>query len=283
MRERAPTGLALKVDAMVEGLHFDARTPAADVGFKAVARPVSDLAACGAEPAWLLLAVSLPDDPARERWVDGLAAGVAEACAAWGPYLVGGDVTGLPPGGPRVVSATVGGPCVAEPHARAGARPGDRLWVTGTLGLAGAGWMLADPPEAALRALRRPSPPLAFGLALARAGLATAAMDLSDGLLADLPRLCRASGVGASVAPDALPADPAIAGRADLLRLQVAGGDDYELLFAAPPAADDAVRAIAARTGTRVTPIGTVTAGSGAQLQGQPWPAPAFSHFPGVA
>lgn len=272
-------GWALEVDTMVEGVHFDGRLSPADVGWKAVAAAVSDLGACGAEPVWLLLSVSIPDGPDREPWVAGLADGVGEACEALGVYLVGGDTTGVRAGGPRVVSASAGGRVVGAPVTRAGARPGDLLWVTGTLGLAGAGWMLDDPPPAALAALRRPRPPLAFALGLAREGLATAAMDLSDGLRADLPRLCRASGVGAEIDPDALPADPWLAARPDRLRLQVAGGEDYELLFASRAADEDAVRAVAAAQGVRVARIGRVREGAAVELRGVPWPPAAFAHF----
>jgi thiamine-monophosphate kinase len=194
-------------------------------------------------------------------------------------YLVGGDTTGVRPGGPRVVSASVGGRCVAEPLTRGGARPGDVLWVTGSLGLAGAGWMLDDPPPAALEALRRPRPPVGFALALARAGLATAAMDLSDGLRTDLPRLCRASGTGAEVDPDALPAHPSLASRPDRLRLQVSGGEDYELLFASRPADADRVRVLAGEHGVAVAAIGRVTRGPAVELRGVAWPAAAFAHF----
>jgi thiamine-monophosphate kinase len=272
-------GWALEVDTMVEGVHFDGRLSAADVGWKAVAAAVSDLGACGAEPVWLLLSLSVPDAPDRETWVAGLADGVGEACAELGVYLVGGDTTGVRPGGPRVISVSAGGRVVAAPVTRAGARAGDLLWVTGTLGLAGAGWMLDDPPPMALAALRRPRPPVPFALELARQGLATAAMDLSDGLRADLPRLCRASGVGAEIDPHALPADPWVAARADRLRLQVAGGEDYELLFASRADDEVRVRAAAAARGARVTPIGRVTDGRAVELRGASWPSAAFAHF----
>jgi thiamine-monophosphate kinase len=264
--------LALTVDALVEGAHFDERLSPADVGFKTIAVSVSDLAAGGASPAFALLSVSLPDDPRREPFVDGFATGLREACARWGVYVLGGDTTRSP--GPIVVSATLGGFCVGRPHRRDGGRPGDRLWVTGALGRAAAGWSQASPPDSALAALRRPDPPVPFALALASAGLATAVMDLSDGLAADLPRLCSASGVGVRVDPERVPVAP----EADL-SLAVGGGEDYELLFAAPADAGDRVAALAVASGVRVTAIGELVAGHVLAFGTSAWPVPLFAHF----
>lgn len=269
-------GLALTVDSLVEGIHFDERSSPEDVGWKVVAVSVSDLGATRARPEWMVLALSMPDRTDRERWVEGLSRGIGEACRQFGVYLVGGDVTAVPPGGPIFVSATLGGRCPGPPRSRAGASSGDDVWVTGWPGLAGAGWMSAVPPAEALAALRRPVPPLAFSLAL---DTATAAMDLSDGLAADLPRLCAASGVGAEIDPDALPVHPALAGSADRLRFGTVGGDDYELLFTAAPSDAPGIRALAAQGGVPVHRIGRIVAGSAARLVGTPWPEAAFSHF----
>jgi thiamine-monophosphate kinase len=258
----------------VEGVHFDARSSPADVGYKAVAVSVSDLGATRARPEWMVLALSLPDRPDRDRWVEGLSRGLHEACARFGVYLVGGDVTGVPAGGPIFVSATLGGRLVDGPRTRSGARPGHDVWVTGWPGLAGAGWMSDDPPAAGLSALRRPVPPLAFALAL---DVASAAMDLSDGLAADLPRLCAASGVGAEIDPDALPVHPDLRARADRLRFMTVGGDDYELLFTAAPEHHSRIRELAGDV--PVHRIGRIVAGNGARLAGVDWPVPAFSHF----
>lgn len=264
-------GTAVTVDALVEGVHWDDRLSAADVGYKAVAVSASDLGAMGATPAWMVLALSVPA-PADAAWIAGFARGIGEACREYGVGLVGGDTTRSP--GPRMVAVTMGGAC-PRPILRSGAREGDRLWVTGTLGLAGAGYLLPDPPPEALARLRRPVPPIAFARALA--GVATAAMDLSDGLQRDLPRLCAASGVGAEVDPSLLPLHPALQGRADALALQVAAGDDYELLFTAPPSVDPAP--LAAAHGVRVTAIGHVTGAPGARLRGRSWPNAAWAHF----
>lgn len=266
-------GTALTVDALVEGIHWDHRLSPADVGFKAVAASVSDLCSMGAAPRWMLLALSTRADDA---WIEAFAAGLGEAARRWNVELVGGDTTGSP--GPTVVSVTMGGACVAAPLTRTGARPGDAVWITGLPGLAGAGWMLDEPPLEALRALRRPEPPLDFALALATERLPTAMMDLSDGLASDLPRLCAASGVGATLDPAALPLHPALAGLSDPLAIQLGGGEDYQLLFTTAPEAP--VEALARRYGVAVARIGRITEGARVELLGRAWPAPAFDHFP---
>lgn len=268
-------GTALKVDAVVGGVHFDDRWTAREVGWKAVANVLSDLGAAGARPTWLLVAVSAADP----GWARGVADGVAELAARAGAYLVGGDVTRVPPGAPPVVSVSGGGRCLGRPRTRAGVAPGDVLWVTGTLGLAGLGWWDPSAPPEALAALRRPDPPLAFALALAERSLAVAAMDVSDGLASDVPRLARASGVALRVDPARLPLAPAVAAHPDGARLALGGGDDLELLFAARPGAEPAIRALAARHGVSVTPIGVAEAGTGARLLAGGWPGPLFSHF----
>lgn len=271
-----PDGTALTVDALVEGVHWDDRLSPEDVGYKVVTVSVSDLAAMGARPAWMLLAFS---GRVREAWLQGFSRGVAEASARWDVPLIGGDVTTTP--GPTVVSATLGGPCVSAPVRRSTARPGDAIWVTGTLGLGAAGYLLPDPPEAALAALRRPDPPLALALSLARSGVVTAMMDLSDGLASDLPRLCALSGVGARVDPDALPLDPSLRHVEDPLSLQVGGGEDYQLLFTAPP--DAPITDLADDCGVQVTRVGVVTAEPRVILLGRPWPAVQFAHFGAAA
>ena len=276
-------GEVVTVDTLVEGVHFGARLSAADVGFKAVAASVSDLASSGARPRWMLLALSLPPDPPVLPWVRAFARGLAEACTQFGVYLIGGDVTGVPAGGPRFVCPTLAG-IATSPMLRSTARPGDVVWVTGQLGLAGAGWSLDEPPPEALARLRRPQPPLSFALALAASGLATAAMDLSDGLAADLPRLAWASGVQAVIDPARLPLSDALAGCPDPLALQLSGGEDYELLFTSPPGAEPELAQLALEHGVQATPIGALRPGRGAILIHEggdplPWPEPAFDHF----
>ncbi|MCA9494049.1 MAG: thiamine-phosphate kinase [Myxococcales bacterium] len=270
---------ALKVDTLVEGIHFDERTPDEAVGYKVVAVCASDLGAVGARPEWLLLSLTLPRAPGVEERAEAIARGVRQACAAFGVYLVGGDVTGTRADGPAMLSASMGGTCVATPRRRAGARPGDLVWVTGTPGLAGLGWMSADPPAEALAALHRPRPPMAFALDAACRGMATAAMDLSDGLSSDVPRLAEASAVRVVLDPDCFPLHDLLRDDPDARRYVMCGGDDYELLFTTDPADARAVLALGEEHGVRVTAIGVVERGQGASLVGGAWPQPAFEHF----
>jgi len=270
------TGTAVGADLMVEGVHWDERLSAADVGWKLVAVNASDLGATGARPRWATLSIALPR-PVDMDWVRGFAVGLHEALAAFGVRLIGGDTTRSP--GPRFASMTMGGPAAA-PVGRDGARPGDRIWVTGTLGDAAAGFHHGG---SGLDWLRRPRPPVAFGIALAETGVASSMMDLSDGLARDLGRLCRASACAARVDASTLPASRQVEGAPDRLALQTAFGDDYQLLFTAPATADAAIRALATSEDVRVTAIGTCAAGAGAHVRDGPWPASMFSHFGGDA
>ena len=261
-------GLAVTTDTMVEGVHWDDRLSAEDVGWKLVAVNVSDLAAMAARPAWAVLALSLPDPP-DEAWVEGFARGLGAAARRWGFVLAGGDTTRSP--GPVVASLTLAGPA-DRPVLRSGGRAGDTLWVTGELGLAAEGFLAEQPSIHAQRRLRRPEPRLSVGLALA--GVATAMMDLSDGLATDLPRLCASSGTGADVRSSDVPGVATLSWR-------LAWGDDYELLFAAPTEATDAVASISAMHGVPIAAIGALCADPGRiLLDGAPdWPVPAFAHF----
>jgi thiamine-monophosphate kinase len=263
------------IDTLVEGIHFNERLSPADVGYKAIAVSVSDLAAMGAKPTWMVLAVSLP--AADMAWLDAFSAGIRDALHRFDVTLIGGDTTRSP--GPLVLTVTMEG--IAErPVLRSGALPGHQVWLTGTPGLAGAGYLLEDPPATALRALRRPTPPLDFALELAGRGLVSAMMDLSDGLATDLPRLCRASGVGAEVEPARLPVHPALAAVARPLPLQVSAGDDYQLLFTAAAAHRDEIMRMADKHDVLATPVGRVTEELDVLLHGTNWPEPAFRHFP---
>ena len=264
--------LVVTADTLNAGVHFPADTAAFDIGWKALAVNLSDLAAMGATPRWITLSLSLPaSDPS---WLDALADGLFALAGAHGVALVGGDTTR----GPLSLGITAMGSLPAGAALRRdGARAGDRVWVSGVPGeaaLALALWQsgqldvavpAVDPHHEALRQrLVRPTPRLALGLALR--GLATAAIDISDGLTADLGHLCRRSGVGARLQLAALPRSPALdalAPGAPAWPLQAGGGDDYELCFAASPAATDQVLAAAAASGVAVTCIGTLHAGSG--------------------
>jgi thiamine-monophosphate kinase len=259
------------IDTLVEGVHFDHRLAAADVGWKCVAVNVSDIGAMGASPTWALLSLALPA-PLDRTWVDGFAEGLHAALDRWRVALVGGDTVRSP--GPVVVTLSVAGEALGLVPGRGGALPGDALWVTGRLGRASAGF--AGIGDASW--LRRPEPPVAFGAALAAAGIPHAMMDLSDGLRTDLARLCATSGVGASVDPDAIPLADELVGRADALDHGVGFGDDYELLFATDAPAER-VAALAAQHGTSVARIGTISSGRDMVLTGRTWPPVRFTHF----
>jgi thiamine-monophosphate kinase len=257
--------LVAAVDTLVSGVHFPAGTQAADIGWKALAVNLSDLAAMGAEPAWALLSLTLPkDDP---RWLEGFLDGFLELAAQHRVALVGGDTTR----GSLMVSVQVMGFVpVGTALARSGARVGDRLWVTGTLGDAAAGLSLWGDRARGSRGtrwlierLRRPTPRVEAGLALR--GHARAAIDISDGLLADLGHVCAASGVGAEIEVATLPTSAALAALPEPQRRawQLTGGDDYELLFALP----EGVPVPSALSGSvAATAIGRLVAGSGVRV-----------------
>ena len=276
---RVPPGklLVVATDTLNAGVHFPDGTSPGDLGWKALAVNLSDLAAMGATPAWCTLSLSMP--AADAAWVDGFLDGFLELAALHDVALVGGDTTR----GPLSACVTVHG-LVDEGRVlrRDGARADDTVWVSGTLGDAAAGLSHADP---VLRGrLERPSPRVALGRALP--GLATAAIDVSDGLLADLGHVCRASGVGAAIDVDLLPASEAL--RANVAtdamrRFQATGGDDYELCFTAPGGSDAAVLAASSACGVPVARIGRVVEGSGvvATASGERWMAgrTGYAHF----
>lgn len=280
--------LVLAVDTLVEGVHFAKGVPASAIGWKALAVNLSDLAAMGAEPAVALLALTLPGS--NEAFVEEFAAGFAALADTHRVALVGGDTTR----GPLAASVTVLGYVPAgRAITRSGAQPGDDLWVTGTLGDAAGAlalWKSGIPMlrTGALRErLDRPTPRLGAGLALR--GLATACIDVSDGLLADLGHLLAMSGVGADLDADALPTSAAFRdafpGREVQRALQLTGGDDYELCFSAPPSRREAVQAALAAVATPATRIGSLTRGARLRLLDAdrlPLPLPArrgWDHF----
>ena len=275
---------AVSTDTLVAGVHFPHEATARDIGWKALAVNLSDLAAMGAEPAWATLALTLPS--ADVRWVDEFADGFAELARKHCVALVGGDTTQ----GPLSITVTIHG-FVPEGAAlmRSGARAGDGIYVTGTLGDAAAGLRLlssrrATPVQLSAR-LHRPMPRIAQGLLLR--GRATACIDVSDGLAADLRHICNASGVGAQIDADALPESPeliAAFGTDDRRALQLAGGDDYELCFTVPDAlAPDLLRDLA-DSGCAATRIGHVVSGAGVNVRdarGNPveLPKSGWEHF----
>ncbi len=258
--------LAVSVDMLVSGTHFFADTDPFWLGHKSLAVNVSDLAAMGAQPRWALLAVSLPE--ADEPWLKRFSEGFFSLALQHGVELIGGDTTR----GPLNISVTIMG---EVPHGtalrRSGARSGDDIWVSGRLGDAALALAhlrgeitLPDAQfSACAPALHGPQPRVALGLALR--GLASGAIDISDGLLADLGHILECSAVGAEIRFDALPVSEALRpylaeplGR----HCALAGGDDYELCFTAPAAQRGAVQSISRHLGLPLTPIGVIVPGN---------------------
>jgi thiamine-monophosphate kinase len=264
----AGTELVAAVDTIVAGRHFPQGTDARSIGHRALAVNLSDLAAMGATPAWATLALTIPSVDAA--WLERFSGGLLDLADANGVALAGGDTTR----GPLTVTVQLLGHVPrGTALRRSGGRAGDLLAVTGTLGDAGAGLhFVTTPPTAdtrlaALELVRRfdyPTPRVRFGLA-AR-GIATAAMDLSDGLIGDLPKLAQASGVGAHVAVERLPLSEAM--RAAVYGTQardwaLAAGDDYELLLAVPAPGYAELKAEADQLNLRLTTIGELRPGEG--------------------
>jgi thiamine-monophosphate kinase len=259
--------LVLTHDMVAEGVHFLPGDPPASVGWKLVAVNLSDLAGKGAEPIAALMGMTLLADG---DWEEKFLGGVAAACETYGLALVGGDTIALPPEAPRVLGLTAIGRGGELIPARSGGRPGDLLWLIGTLGDAAAGLALlqedAEAEGPLVEAYRRPVPQLAVGQLLAPH--ANAMMDVSDGLLLDASRLCAASKCGAEIDLDALPLSRAYIaerGANRRARLKAAtGGDDYALLAALP--ADFDPLGLSLPKGTILQRIGTLTEGGGIQL-----------------
>jgi thiamine-monophosphate kinase len=277
----------LTTDALVEGVHFDRTfSTAADIGYKALAVNISDIAAMGAVPRLALLSLVLPSTlPVAD--VDGLLDGLLEMAASAGVALAGGNITRSP--GPLIVDVTVTGS--VKPRkilTRAAGRAGQDLYVSGTIGAAaaGLGWLRlhrsqagASPEDAGLAACvarhRRPEPRARLGALLGRTRAATACMDLSDGLADGVRQIAEASGTGATVDAAALPVHPVDA--------SVRGGDDYELLFAVSRRTRGRLRLVERQArGVCLTRIGQLTADPAIVIvrEGRANPLPAgFVHF----
>ena len=283
--------LALAVDMLVEGRHFLHDADPAALGHKTLAVNLSDMAAMGATPRWALLAGALPDDD--EAWLAAFAGGLFALAARYAVTLVGGDTTR----GPRNLCLTIVGELPAGAAiTRAGARAGDDIHVSGRLGDAALALaalqqrtgLAADVLAALQRRLDTPEPRVALGEKLR--GVASSAIDLSDGLTGDLAHVLDASGVGADVELDRIPRAPALAQKLageerDLaLACLLAGGDDYELCFTAPPSVRARLAATAVELALPVTRIGTITAEPGLRIRDEAGRAlatlpQAFDHF----
>ena len=279
--------LAVSSDMLVEGRHFLSTVAPDRLGHKALAVNLSDLAACGAQPLAFTLALSMPR--VDDGWLAGLSKGLFALADEHQIELVGGDTTA----GPLNLCITAFGQVPpGQALLRSGAHVGDELWVSGRLGDArlalevfrGAVDLPGDGFEAVRLAMETPTPRVALGVALR--GVASAAIDLSDGLIGDLGHVLRASAVGAVVDADAIPRSAVLAAMPRALQHEclLAGGDDYELLFAAPPSRHDAVRDAGRACGVAVTRIGRIEAGVALRLVdagGTPLPGTwrGFDHF----
>ena len=267
--------IVVTVDMLIAGVHFLADDPPDLIARKLLRVNLSDLAAMGATPRCYLIAMAVPKDIGA-AWMDSFAAGLAQDQAAYGVCLAGGDTTAT--SGPLTLSLTALGEApVGEVIRRSTAAVGDDIYVSGTVGDAALAVARmqgefeiqdADTDAQILERYRLPRPRVALGPALR--GVATAAIDLSDGLVADLGHICETSAVAAEIGAAQLPLSPAgrkiLAARPDLVRTVLTGGDDYELLFTADPGAADRVAAIALRCDLPLTRIGRITAGSGVRV-----------------
>jgi thiamine-monophosphate kinase len=281
--------LAISTDMLLAGRHFFPGTDPGKLGHKALAVNLSDLAAMGADPRWALLAIALPD--ADEEWIAAFAEGFFALAERFRVELIGGDTTK----GPLAISITVIGevpPGLAL--RRDGALAGDDVWLSGTTGeaalalahLKGRVELEGELREVCLERLHAPEPQVELGRRLR--GLARSAIDISDGLLADLGHILEASGVGAELAWESLPRARAIADCADATlatECLLSGGDDYELLFTAPPSKRAEIEAVGRDLALSLTRIGTAVAGEAVlalrDAQGEliATPRPGFDHF----
>lgn len=259
--------LVAATDTLVAGVHFPADMPPAAIGHRALAVNLSDLAAMGATPAWFLLALTMP--AVDEHWLEGFSTGLRDLARAHQLALVGGDTTR----GPLTLTVTALGYVAAGAALhRDGAQNGDDIYISGQPGAAAAGlrlWQNAAPDTDALREFfLYPAPRLALGQQLA--GLAHAAIDVSDGLCADLAHVLTASGVGATLDVEHIPLHPAavsLLGETTARELALSGGDDYELCFTASPAKAERVQAAGRAAGCAVTRIGRIEQQPGLRVQ----------------
>jgi thiamine-monophosphate kinase len=280
--------LVIAADAIVAGVHFLPDDPPETIGRKLLRTNLSDLAAMGAAPLGYLMTCAFPAGT-DDAWIAGFVAGLAADQREFGLHVLGGDTVSTT--GPASFSLTILGSVVpGQALRRAGARPGDEIWVSGSIGDGALGLLsltgrLPPDPELADR-YRLPRPRLRLGQALA--GIARAALDVSDGLVQDLGHLARAAGCGATIeaalVPLSDPARAALAADPTLLAHILGGGDDYELLFAAAPGDADRVLAAGHATQTPVTRIGSFVDGTGVRVldtKGAPIALPrrGWSHF----
>lgn len=270
--ELGDNALVLTHDMIVEGVHYLPGDPPEDVAWKLVAVNLSDIAAKGARPMGALLGYTL----GQSEWDAAFAKGLGLALSAFGLNLLGGDTTAMPEGAPRALGLTAIGMAARPVPSRAGAQAGDQLWVSGSIGDAGAGLRLLrdgrSEPAALIERYRNPRPRLEAGQRLA--GMVSAMMDVSDGLLIDTARLAHASACGITIRLDWLPLSPELL-EVDGDRLAAAtAGDDYELLFTAAPGRTGEIEALSEEIGLPLSLIGQCEPGAGLALRDGDTPVP---------
>ena len=280
-----PEGQQLVVctDTLVEGVHFPEGSDPRSIGHKSLAVNLSDLAAMGAEPAWFLMSLTIPE--ASLEWLEPFAESMASVASNTGITLVGGDLTS---GQLSVCVTAMGLNRADESLTRGGAESGDLVVVSGKLGAAANALRLLreglQPREEDMKALEYPEPRIDLGRRLK--GLATACIDLSDGLMADLGHILDQSGVGARIEIDEIPSPESLRSVSPEIRrsLQLSGGDDYELCFTVPRSGLGELKEISRASGVVTTVVGEITGGSGASLltrSGEPYEidSPGYEHF----
>ncbi|MEO3681080.1 MULTISPECIES: thiamine-phosphate kinase [Shewanella] len=262
--------IAISCDTLVEGVHFLADIPAHALGYKSLAVNLSDLAAMGAEPAWFTLALTLPS--VDQPWLASFSEGLFEIAEYYGIALIGGDTTR----GPRSISITINGQVIkGTALTRAGAKNGDWIYVTGTLGdsalgldiLRGAQSVNTEDKEYLINRHYYPTPRVLAGQALRT--LATSAIDLSDGLISDIGHVLTASKVGATIDVNKIPLSKSIKAnlsREDALSYALTGGEDYELLFTVPESQRGAINTALIHAGVKFVKIGQICAGDKLKL-----------------
>jgi thiamine-monophosphate kinase len=279
--------IAVTTDTLVAGVHFPLETSAKAIGHKAIAVNLSDLAAMGAEPAWISLAITLPE--INEDWINDFCAGAFELCEFYNVQLIGGDTTQ----GPLSITVTAQGFVPFNKHlSRAGAKSGDWIYVTGEVGDAALalkhlqGNLIVDNAglPLILAKLDYPKPRVLVGQSLRE--YASAAIDISDGLLADLAHICQASNVGANLLLENLPLSPlmlATVTKEEAIHLALSGGDDYELLFTVSTDNKVGMETALVQTGVNITCIGQLNCSEKitSTLDGKPmnFDAEGFQHF----
>ena len=277
--------LAISVDTLVAGRHFPEQTSPADIGYKSLAVNLSDMAAMGATPRWVTLSLALPE--VDEAFLKAFSDHFIELAEQHGVALIGGDTVR----GPLTITVQIIGSVAKEGALkRSGARVGDAIFVSGTLGDAAGGLSLAmeghsksEEERYLLERLNRPTPRVALGLALC--GVATAAIDISDGLLADLGHILEQSDVGAAIESKEIPCSNAlrniVTDSKRRLQLMIAGGDDYELCFSVPASRVDEIEQISNGLDLSLTRIGTISEASALLMDGKDISLQGFDHFKG--